>query len=79
MHAFIGTDGNRPLDAGQRLVLSGGQGLLDHGHPGGRAGREMLLQIVFGPGLIGIHNQFRVGCSLAHGRRSGPRRRRPRA
>ena len=65
MDAFIGADSHRPLDASQRLIVSGGQGLLDHGHPGVGAGCKMPSQGTVGPGLVGIDDQFRLGSCFA--------------
>ena len=66
VHAFVGADRDRPLDARQRLILSGRQRLLDQRHAGRRAGVEVLLEIGRRPRLVGIHDQLGFGGCLAH-------------
>jgi len=71
MHTLVRANGDRPLDAGQCLIVTGGQRLFDHGDASLRAGREMALQIVLGPGLVGVHDQFRHRSRLADCRDPG--------
>ena len=66
VHAFIGADRDRPLDARQRLILPGGKRLLDQRHAGRRAGEEVSFEIVRRPRLVRIHDQFGFGGGLAH-------------
>ncbi len=66
MHAFVGADRDRPLDARQRLILAGGKRLLDQRHADLGAGSEVLFEIVRRPRLVGVHDQFGFGGGLAH-------------
>ena len=64
MHAFVGADRNRPLDPRQRFIPAGGQRLLDQRDAGLGAGGEILLEIVLGPGFVGIDDEFGSGAAL---------------
>src|SRR4051794_5585603 len=58
MRAFVGADGKRPRDLREGVVAPGRQRLLDQRDAGLRAGGEVSGQIVRGPGLVGVDDQF---------------------
>ena len=66
MHALVGADRDRPLDARERAVAAFGQGLLDQRHAGLRAGGEVLHKIVVGPAFIGVDDELGVRRGAAH-------------
>ena len=69
VHAFVGADRNRPLDARRahrRCAFR--QGLLDQRDAGIGAGGEILREIVCVPALVGIDDQFGLRRCAAHRR-----------
>ncbi len=68
VYAFVGTDGKRPLDARQRLILAGGKRLLDQRDAGFRACGEISLETIGCPCLVRIDDEFGSGSGLAYRR-----------
>ena len=67
VHALVGADRDRPRDARERRVVVRRQRLLDQRDAGGRAGGEVLREIVRAPSLVGIDDQFGVRRGRTHG------------
>ncbi len=71
MHAFVGADQHRMIDAGEDIILAGRQRLLDQRYLQFCCKPQIIFNILVIPTFIGVYDDARFGCGRAHGPQAG--------